>query len=272
MIDRININQFERILVKIKNQGQENESGKIAYPSEYRLKKLIHEYLRENQSAAFRIAEFAEPRQEGRTKKDDARKKTNTILANIYTLEAAENRVVFVWEVKMALPDHATYVFIAPKVRADEMYQRITHRIRADKNLRTYLTTNHADFNTDNPDRPRRYLGFAGSLRKTRGNISSFERWKEKLDSFVNSGELIDIIDDFDLKIPEKVIIRPPSPPRRKTIKTGKLPTEMKPREKTSPQPEPDKPFPPVKNPEIIDILEYLEGTFLKNFKPENYG
>ena len=75
MIDRININHFERIMVKIKNQGQENESGKIAYPSEYRLKKLIHEYLRENQSSAFRIAEFAEPRQEGRTKKNDARKK-----------------------------------------------------------------------------------------------------------------------------------------------------------------------------------------------------
>ncbi|MFM7153756.1 MAG: hypothetical protein ACKOZV_06475, partial [Bacteroidota bacterium] len=185
-------------------------------------------------------------------------------ISKLYTFDIDNQHIAFIWEVATYFHDYATYVFISPLDKSEEQLLRIWDSVTKNMNFRTFLRIDNKDQSKkDAQINGRRYWGYAGSVRKNRGNENAFESWRMRLEKLIAKNLNNEISDDFDL---ESIVFQGGIPIiTRGTVKPVQEPIEIE---------EQQTPVEFIQNFDNSDklmenILNNLENGFLKNLNYE---
>ncbi|AMM52429.1 hypothetical protein TH61_16255 [Rufibacter sp. DG15C] len=172
----IHTGEIERTFGKIGESLSERRNSSKAYAEDWSARKLIIDYLNENQVPGVEPIYVQEPKNFFR-RLDTNSGVDSMELTTLYTLDASDGKAI-VWENSDFSEDRATYVFKSTDTDLDFKLHKIADAIVSIAQLRSALISNKED-----PNLPvfRANLGFVGTIRKRRGKHYSFENWKEKL-------------------------------------------------------------------------------------------
>lgn len=275
LISNIELNSIKIVLGKTKLVGNLLTPETDAYAIDQQLKLNIHKYLLSRQEKSFEIHEFREPYETSRSKFNTRKIESDFMLSTLYTIFDSNNLCIFIWEVKYNKVDYATYMFASYVDNANTQYDKIVKAVSELKNLRTFLAKIHEKTEDKEIQRKcRSFLGYYNSIKKTRGDIDAFEKWKNKFEALIsycdpsdydhdicNYTEFTNFVQSTNINItialPRKLVEK----------KVKKIEVELNPESIDNPD------FSHGFIMKISNFLQEIETGFLKNFKfVENEG